>query len=160
LSGGTYRAVRSWAAVVAALALAMAVTACGDSSSGSNSSSGDSAGADAITSLYAELQDDFDAGDGEAFCKSFGSAGRSLDEFDGELVARRAQCAFVVERVARMYSRGDTDWPAHEIGPVTFPSPGVAFLELRDADGGGFLELQFTKRGDTWTADFSVPDEL
>jgi hypothetical protein len=146
------------AAVLMAVVLALpGLAACGDSANGDD----DPSPRDRVLELFQKMSEDFHGGRPHAFCEVFGTANRSLDEFTGDAAARTAQCTAAVARTARKLKAGKTDWPAHRLGGVTFPdSPDVAFLKVVESDGASFINLQFTRRGGKWYADFSIPDEL
>jgi hypothetical protein len=154
------------------IVLGLAVAGCGDSANGdgqspagddtSQSQAGSSEAQDAkeVMALFRELQRRFRAGQAAEFCAAFGTRRRSLDEFIGDAAARQSSCRAAVRRTSRQYRAGTLDWPAHEVDGVTIEEGSIAFVKLVEPDGQSFVNVRFTKYGDRWLPDFTIPNEL
>lgn len=118
-----------------------------------------------VMGLYREMQRDFYAGDGLAFCRRFGTGLRTLPDLEaGDGQERVKECARVVAQTTQRIDNGSLRWPPHTIAWVRiYNDPGqptFGGITVDSAGRQGTVRLSFVKIGGTWVPDFKFPSEL
>lgn len=115
--------------------------------------------------LYRDMQRDFYAGNGIAFCRRFGTGLQSLPDLNAANGQKRIkECARIVAQTTQKIDNGTLHWPPAMIAWIRiYNDPGTPTFGGITLDSAGTkdsMRLNFTKHQNKWKPDFKIPTQL